>query len=56
MSNLNNILYFLERGEGNTKETLKVAKERAESLGIKDIVVASTRGETGFRCFEALPS
>jgi hypothetical protein len=43
------ILYFDDVGEKNTDETLKVAKTRAEELGIKDIVVASTRGMTGVK-------
>lgn len=42
-----NILYFTQTGEANREETLKIAKERADELGIKDLVVASTRGDTG---------
>lgn len=40
-------VYFNKPGPKNTKETLKLAKERAETLGIKNIIVASTTGETG---------
>jgi hypothetical protein len=40
-------VYFSESGSTNTEETLAVAKKRAEQLGIKTIVVASTSGETG---------
>jgi hypothetical protein len=40
------ILYYSERGEANTEQTLHEAKTRAEELGITDIVVASTRGNT----------
>ena len=47
------ILYYEKVGEGNTDETLKVTKKRAEELGIKDIVVASTRGGTGAKTVEA---
>lgn len=43
------ILYFESPGEENTDETLEVAKKRAEELGIRDVVVASTRGETGVK-------
>ena len=43
------IAYFDGPGERNTDEVLKLAKERAEELGIKDIVVASTEGETGVK-------
>jgi hypothetical protein len=35
--------YFEATGETNTDKTLEVAKKRAQELGIKDIVVASTR-------------
>jgi hypothetical protein len=47
------ILYFDEVGEGNTEATLKAAKKRAEELGVRDIVVASTRGGTGLKAAEA---
>lgn len=43
------ILYFDTPGEVNTDETLKMARERAEELGIRDVVVASTRGGTGVK-------
>lgn len=46
-------VYFLEPGSKNTKKTLEVAKRRAEELGIKTIVVASTSGETGLRAVKA---
>lgn len=39
--------YFEKRGPGNTDETLRLAKERADELGIRDIVVASYTGRTG---------
>lgn len=45
-------VYFNETGIGNTDTTLKMAKERAKTLGIKSIVVASTRGETGAKTSE----
>lgn len=44
--------YFEAVGEANTEETFKAAKKRAKELGIKDIVVASTRGGTGVRAVE----
>lgn len=43
------IVYFDSPGPQNTEEVLMLAKERAEELNIKDIVVALTRGETGVR-------
>ena len=45
-------VYFEKPGEENTERTLQIAKERAEGLGIKHILVASTRGETGRRAAE----
>ncbi len=41
------VIYFEEPGPQNTIPTLEAAKKRAQELGIKDIVVASTTGETG---------
>ena len=49
MSSKKQTLYFTEKGDVNTDVTLKVAKERAVELGIRDIVVASTRGGTGLK-------
>ncbi len=46
------ILYFKVPGEQCTQETFQRAKERAEELGIKDLVVASTTGETGIKACE----
>lgn len=40
-------VYFEKLGKQNTTTLLKTVKEYAESNGIKDIVVASTLGETG---------
>jgi len=42
-------VYFHNCGEENTEELLKLAKARAQDEGIKDIVVASTRGSTGVK-------
>ena len=39
-------LYFQEPGQENTSATLQIARERAEALGIGQIVVASTHGYT----------
>jgi len=46
-------VYFLESGSATTEKTLEVAKKRAEELGIKTIVVASTSGETGLEAVKA---
>jgi hypothetical protein len=45
-------VYFEKPGPKNTEETLNLAKERAEELGIRNIVVASTTGETGVKAAE----
>lgn len=46
------IVYYEAAGEVNTEPTLLRAKERAKSLGIQDIVVASTSGRTGVKACE----
>ena len=46
------ILYFESVGEINTDETLRMAKERADILGIKDVVIASTRGNTAVKALQ----
>ena len=43
------ITYFDSSGVQNTDETLKLARERADELGIKEVIVASTRGDTGVK-------
>ena len=43
------IIYFERPGRSNTDETLSLARERAEGLGIKYLVVASTSGATALR-------
>ncbi len=40
-------VYFDSPGPKNTVRTLKVARQRADELGIHTVLVASTRGETG---------
>jgi len=41
-----------KRGTLETDETLKLAKKRADQLGIKSIVIASIRGETALKASE----
>ena len=43
------ITYFEKGGSGNTAPTLEAARKRAQELGIKDIVVASTHGSTALK-------
>lgn len=40
-------VYFEKPGPKNTARTLEVARQRASELGIRTVLVASTRGETG---------
>jgi hypothetical protein len=39
--------YFEKPGPQNTQQTLKLAKKRADQLNIKNIIVATTTGQTG---------
>ncbi len=48
-----NTVYFDAPGAENTDETLRLAKLRAEELGIKAIVVATTVGDTGVKAAQA---
>lgn len=43
------IFYFDSMGVENTEETLRLAKARAVELGIKRIVVATTKGDTAVK-------
>ena len=47
--------YFEKPGKENTEEVLRIARQRAEELGIKTIVVASTAGDTAVKAMDALP-
>jgi len=44
--------YFENPGIENTEAVLRIAKQRAEELGIKTIVVASTVGDTAVKATE----
>ncbi len=45
-------VYFDKPGPENTEEALRIAKVRAEELGIRSIVVATTAGDTAARAAE----
>lgn len=47
------IIYFDRMGPENTTRTLAAARERAAELGIRDLVVATTHGETALRAVDA---
>lgn len=48
-------LYFEQPGPKNTEMTLKRAARRAEELGVQNIVVASSSGETGLKAVRHFP-
>ena len=48
------IVYYEQAGQENTEETLRVVKQRAEELGIKSVIIASTGGAAAVKAAEAL--
>jgi uncharacterized protein len=46
------ITYYDKLGEENTLPTFEAARRRADELGIRDILVASTRGSVGLQAAE----
>ena len=47
-------VYFEHTGSENTEAALQVAKHRAQELGVKNIIVASTTGATAVRAMDIL--
>lgn len=45
-------VYFDKPGKDNTDETLQIAKARAQELGIKTVVVATTVGDTAAKAVD----
>lgn len=45
-------VYFAETGPANTSRTLELAGARAKELGIRKILVATTKGTTGLKAAE----
>jgi hypothetical protein len=48
------VTYFAESGPANTDRTLVLARARAEALGIKKVLVATTSGATGTKATQTL--
>jgi len=48
------IVYFEKTGPENTEAALRIAKRRAEELGIQKILVASTTGSVAVKALEVL--
>ena len=47
-------VYFEKAGPENTEETLQIARQRADELGIKTVLIASTKGNAAVKAMEAL--
>ncbi len=47
-------VYFENTGVENTETTLRIVRQRAEELGIKNIVVASTKGNSAVKAMDIL--
>jgi len=47
-------VYFERPGQENTAEVLRIVKQRVGELGIKTVVVASTRGDAAVQAVKAL--
>jgi hypothetical protein len=45
-------MYFDQPGKDNTDQTLKLAAERGKELGINEVVVASSSGETAYKAMK----
>ncbi len=45
-------MYFENQGKGNTDETLKLSYEKAKKLGITEVVVATTSGDTAYKALK----
>ncbi|MEE9398905.1 MAG: pyruvate kinase alpha/beta domain-containing protein [Dehalococcoidales bacterium] len=50
-----NTVYFKKPGRENTDTVLRIVRQRAQELGIKTVLVASTRGDTAVSAVDALP-
>jgi hypothetical protein len=47
------IIYFEKPGPQNTEKTISIAKDRADEIGVKDIVVATNHGKTALEAKKA---
>jgi len=45
-------MYFETEGKANTEQTLRLAYDRANDLGIREVVIASTTGDTVYKAME----
>ncbi len=47
-------MYFDQKGKINTKQTLELARTRGRKLGLTEVVLASTTGETAYQALDIL--
>jgi hypothetical protein len=45
-------MYYEKPGRENTAQTLKLAYERGKALGLNEVVVASSRGDTAYQALD----
>lgn len=45
-------MHFDQPGKTNTEQTLSLAYKRGKKLGLKEVVVASTKGDTAYKALE----
>ena len=45
-------MHFDEPGKAHTEQTLKLAFERGTALGLSEVVLASTKGDTAYKALE----
>ena len=45
-------MYFDNPGKINTEQTLNLAYERGKALGLKEVVVATSAGDTAYKAFD----
>ncbi len=45
-------MYFDQKGKVNTKRTLELAETRGKELGLKEVVLASTTGDTAYQALD----
>jgi uncharacterized protein len=52
MNDVTHSSIFEKPGSGNTEQTLKLAHSRATALGIKEVVLATTTGDTALKALD----
>ena len=45
-------MFFDKPGKNNTEQTLKLAFDRGKELGLNEVVLASTKGDTAYKALE----